>query len=423
MELFNELGAQIEKQWREKNYDEEIFPEIAAAALTEAKLPEKLTAWEVLQWTLKETTLPEQRDVTAKFGDPPITLYNSPRFHIDVYFWLEGTTAIHQHAFCGAFQVLHGSSIHSWYEFEREKSVNIFAETGKMNLKICELLEVGNIKAIPAGKHYIHSLFHLDHPSATIVVRTYRSPIGGPQYAYHKPSLAIYPFFEEPTTIKKLQSMATLIRCQRPETDDLIVEWLENADFQTSFYILMNAKTYLQANALDQMFNNAAPHERFGKFLAVAKNRHGELGDVLEEIFSFRDNLNEIVKRRNYVTEPELRFFLALLMNVEGRERIFSLVKQRFPDDEPLDKVLDWTFDLAQTKIVGTNLPNALGVADFADFDLIILESLLQNKTDAEISANVKEDFPVEQSAEIDAKIEQSLQKIRSALIFQPLFG
>src|ERR1044072_3448062 len=123
MELFKTLGAEIEKLWREENYDETRFPEIAAEALRQARLPEKVSAWEVVDWTLNETNLPAQQDVYAKFGDPPITLYNSPRFHIDVYFWLEGTTAIHQHGFCGALQVLHGSSLHSWYDFERSESI------------------------------------------------------------------------------------------------------------------------------------------------------------------------------------------------------------------------------------------------------------------------------------------------------------
>ena len=148
MELFQKLGAEIEILWRELNYDETRFPAIAAEALKNAGLPAKVTAWEVIEWTLNQTFLPEQKDPAGRFGDPPITLYNSPRFHIDVYFWLEGTTAIHQHAFCGAFQVLMGSSIHSWYEFDLQESINTFTELGSIRLKLCELLGVGDVQAI-----------------------------------------------------------------------------------------------------------------------------------------------------------------------------------------------------------------------------------------------------------------------------------
>ena len=38
MKLFNELGLLVETLWRERNYSEAEFPEIAAAALTEADL-------------------------------------------------------------------------------------------------------------------------------------------------------------------------------------------------------------------------------------------------------------------------------------------------------------------------------------------------------------------------------------------------
>jgi hypothetical protein len=106
MELFDKLGAEVEETWREQNYNEDLFPAIAADALRRANLPSKLSAWDVIQWTLAQSELPPQKDPTAKFGDPPITLFVSPRFYIDVYFWLDGTTAVHQHAFAGAFQVL-----------------------------------------------------------------------------------------------------------------------------------------------------------------------------------------------------------------------------------------------------------------------------------------------------------------------------
>ncbi|HRH46497.1 MAG TPA: hypothetical protein PKY82_32940, partial [Pyrinomonadaceae bacterium] len=121
MEVFKQLGKIIEQNWRDKNYSEDLFPAVAAHALREFGLPEKVTAWDTIAWALGETTLPEQRDLPGRFGDPPITLYNSPRFHIDIYFWMEGTTSIHQHAFCGAFQVIHGSSIHSSYEFDKKE--------------------------------------------------------------------------------------------------------------------------------------------------------------------------------------------------------------------------------------------------------------------------------------------------------------
>ncbi len=416
MELFQKLGAEIESLWIEKNYNEELLPAIAADALKRADLPSKLTAWDVVEWSLGQTALPPQRDLQSNFGDPPITIYSGARFHIDVYFWFEGTTAIHQHGFCGAFQVLLGSSIHSWYEFERREVINTFSEIGDISLKVCEILEIGAVQEIWAGKRYIHSLFHLEMPSATIVVRTDRSPLHLPQYAYEKPNLAIDPFFEQGTTTKKLQILAALFRAKQPDADRLATELLETSDLQTSFVILKRLRHLLGSNQLEQIFKLEGPKVRFAKFLDVVSRRHGTSGEIFKPIFDRMDVIDEIVGRRSYVTNPEQRFFMALLMNVDGRTRIFSLIKQRFPDADPVEKVLDWTFDLAETRVVGIETSNALGITDFGDKEMFVLENLLKDKTEDEI----KEAYAAENSG---ADATAAIEKVRGAVIFRPLLN
>jgi len=77
-----------------------------------------------IRWVHNSVSLPEQQDIEGRFGNPPITMFSGARFYIDVYYWLDGTTAIHQHSFTGAFQVLLGSSIHSRYSFREDKIIN-----------------------------------------------------------------------------------------------------------------------------------------------------------------------------------------------------------------------------------------------------------------------------------------------------------
>lgn len=423
MKLFAELGKTVEDLWVDKNYDEELFPEIAAKALKEANLPEKVTAWEVIEWTLAQTHLPEQKDLPGRFGDPPITLYNSPRFHIDTYFWLEGTTSIHQHAFCGAFQVLHGSSIHSWYEFDEKVKVNSFTKVGDINLKQCELLLVGDVQEIWAGKDYIHSLFHLDQPSVTIVVRTHKSPLYLPQFDYRKPFLAMDPFFDESNTVKKMQCITALIRSKHPDVDEHIATMLEKADFQSTYGILATIRGYLNQNQIDQMFNLDAPKDRFAWFMDIVKKRHGELSDVFPKVFAHQDKLNEILNRRHYITDPEQRFFLALLLNVEGKDNIFALIKEKYADAEPLDKVLDWVFDLSQTRVLGSNIPNALGIENFDDFDLFILENLMADKSADEIGMALKTDYPSDNIDELQKDLPTRTEKLQNAALLKPLLA
>lgn len=421
MQVFQELGKLIEQNWRDKNYSEQQFPSVAAQALRDFGLPEKVTAWDTITWALGETTLPEQRDLPGRFGDPPITLYNSPRFHIDIYFWLDGTTSIHQHAFCGAFQVIHGSSIHSSYEFETKEAINTFTELGDIELDHCELLSVGDVRKILPGREFIHALFHLDQPSATIVVRTHRSPLHLPQFDYRKPFLAVDPFFDEPNLSKKLQSLSMLYRAKRPDADQMLAEMLEKADFQSTFTILGNTRGFLRSNHLEQFFNVEQTENRFDKMFEIVKKRHGSLAEMILPIFAHQDKQQEFVSRRSYVTNPEHRFFFALLLNVDGKERILSLIKTRFPETEPFEKILDWTTELAQTKVMGLNVPNALGIPNFDDFDSFILEDMLKGVSDEDIEKNLIAEMSNQNPAEAAKDISARIEKIRNSAVLKPI--
>lgn len=423
MELFNELGRNVENLWRDKNYDESVFPDIAARALREANLPEKLSVWDIIGWTLRETNLPLQRDLAGTFGSPPITLYNSPRFYIDVYFWLEGATTIHQHGFCGAFQVLLGSSIHTWYEFDCQEKINTFTEIGSINLKSCELLDIGDVQRIWAGKSYVHGLFHLDEPSATIIVRTHKIPLHLPQYAYYKPFLAIDPTFEEPETIKKMQCVIALIRTKHPDADRFLAGWLKMSDFQTSYKILSTVRGFLQAAHTEQISGAETPQNRFDAIMEVVKEKHGERANVFTAVFDYKDKIDQIIRRRNQTANAEHRFFLALLMNVEGKEQIFSLVKQRFPDAEPLDKILDWTFDLSQTRLAPNDKNStALGINDFGALDLYIFESFLKNTPEDELKKTLESEYGMKVTDETLQNINAKRKKIRNSAILEPFF-
>jgi len=421
MDDFIKLGARLEAEWRSRDYDESVFPAMASDALGKACLPEKITPWQVLEWTLAQTELPRQRDVPGRFGDPPITLYSGPRFHIDVYFWFHGTTSMHQHGFCGAFQVLHGSSIHSWHEFELREKISSFCEVGELRLKTCDLLNVGDVQQILPGRQYIHSLFHLDHPSATIVVRTDKSPLFLPQFDYRKPGLAIDPFFEQETTIKKLQAISALLRANRPDADKQISNLLETADFHTTYLILSSVNGHLTPNGVGRMFGAEPPRQRFDALLSVAEMRFPKRADLLRKVFAHQEQLQEMINRRGYVDDPEQRFFFALLLNVEGRDRIFALIRDRFPQSEPIEKILDWAYDLSQMRLAGMQNQNALGISPFDEFDMQLLEYLLHGRSDAEIGGIVREVYPAEKAEQLLPTVGERTAAIKNSMVFAPL--
>jgi hypothetical protein len=377
----------------------------------------------VLEWTLSQTELPRQRDLPGRFGDPPITIYSGPRFHIDVYFWFHGTTTTHQHSFCGAFQVMHGSSIHSWYEFDLKDKVNSFCEIGEMRLKTCELLNVGDVQPILPGRQYIHGLFHLDHPSVSIVVRTDKSPLFLPQFDYQKPGLAVDPFFEQDATIKKLQVVGALLTAKRSDADELIKKLLINSDFHTAYLVLSAVHNYFSSNGVELMFGGNSWRDRFNVLLPVVEERHAGRSEILRRVFAHHERLQYLVRRRSFVDNADHRFFFALLLNVNGRERILSLIQKRYPDADPIEKILDWTYELSQLRLAGIDNQNALGIAGFDDFDLTLVEYLLKGRSDIQMADIVREIYPPEKSEQLLPTLGGRTAAIKNSTVFSPLLN
>ncbi|HWQ34959.1 MAG TPA: hypothetical protein VNQ79_19095 [Blastocatellia bacterium] len=423
MHIFNELGSLIEQRWRDQNYDEDVFPEIAAEALAEAALDKHVSPWEIIRWLFNTTHIPNQQDLPGRFGNPPITLFTGPRFHIDIYFWLDGTTSVHQHAFCGAFQVLAGSSIHSHYSFECRQQINEHFHVGETKLEQVELLEQGRIKQILPGARYIHSLFHLDRPSATICVRTYHTASGAPQYNYVRPSFAIDPFFSEPLTIKQTQSAALLLAMEHPEALEMIDDLLAGADFQTTFSILDLARGHLGGKPLDDAFGLKSGEDQFQRLFETARHRHGELADLIPPVFEESRRQNNLIHRRGRITSPEHRFFLALLLNVPGRERVLEMVAQRFTDRDPVETVMDWMDELVNTKMLGSAEPNVLGIENGDDDYLFVFECLLRGRTLEQTVTALEEETTPEYAQQQEQKITELYHSISSSILFKSIFA
>jgi hypothetical protein len=422
MQEFQELGNLIESRWRAQNYSEQLFPEIAAQALAESDLPAKVDPWEIIRWVHTTPTLPEQKDVPGRFGNPPITLFSGPRFHIDVYYWLDGTTSIHQHAFTGAFQVLLGSSIHSHYSFREDRILNEHFSIGELELQTVELLQVNDIKLIKPGRQYIHSLFHLERPSATITVRTEHTPSATPQYDYRKPYFAIDPFFQNVAMMKKLQTVTLLLGMKHREAESMIGDLVASSDFHTTYFILLDTAHHLRHDEMEELFGLSTGKERFNTILNKARTVHGELVDKFLSVLDEQERQQNIVLRRGNIKGEEHRFFLALLLNVASREKILGLVKQRFPETDPVEKILDWVEELSQTRVLGSKEANALGIEGFGDEHLFVFEHQLRGASVQDIKAlasNGSQGF----ATGLDQRLESVAQSLQNSMLFKSVLS
>lgn len=421
MQFFERLGAMIEQRWKDHNYDEVEFPDVSAEALVETNPSALVDPLDIIRWVHNSPQLPAQQDIDARFGNPPVTLYAGPRFYIDAYYWLDGTTSIHQHSFSGAFQVLTGSSIHSRYDFQVDEEINAHLVVGNAAMRKVELLRQGDVRKIRPGTEFIHALFHLERPSVTITVRTYHTPKGAPQFSYLKPFIGFDPFFKEQSSIRKVQTAVLLLKMEHSEADKIIGDLILSSDFHTVFAVLEAAFHQLTSDELERVFHLSTGRERFAELLDKARIRHGQLVELLPPVFDELQRQANIAQRRSYLKDTDQRFLLALILNVPDRSRVLALVKQRFPDRDAIDTIADWLRDLGTTKMLGSPEPNVLGVEDFDDDCLFVIRGLLQGRSQEQISRDTVEQYSAERASQLNADMAQIIDSLRASILLRPL--
>jgi hypothetical protein len=349
-----DLGQRLERRWQARDYELKSFPDLCAEELETAELANKVSPEEIAKWALT-AELPVQTDPKAKFGQPPLTVFRTRRLHIDVLFWVDGTTAIHDHGFSGAFQVLAGGSIETTFGFSVTRSFDGRIQLGGLGVERTRLLKQGDVRPIKAGPEYIHSLFHLPRPSVSLVVRTFWDPTPGVQLLYYPAGIAHDAFFEDDARDRRLQLLDMLQKIDAPSFDALAGALVESGDLHTVFAVVRSIarlRDTRRQDALLQRVRDPALAALFGRWLEQER-RQGMLRAA-----------------RATVHDPELRFLLAVLLNTHRKEDALSLVSEYAPGADPARKTAEWlrqlsavTFPLQVAQ--GGWQPNVLGLPAF----------------------------------------------------------
>ncbi len=326
---FEKLGARIEASFRAANYLEDSLIEIAVRELEADPADRSVNPTNLLEFVASGGVLPSQFSSDLSFGQPPLTVFSAPRFVIDVYFWFEGTTATHQHAFCGAFQVLAGSSLHSVRNFRCERQVNGFFLLGHVETQHCEVLQVGDVRRIRAGEEFGHALFHLDQPSVTVVVRTRVNPRSGPQYNYAAPYVAYDPFHKPFTRLLQSASSTALLKVCAERHTEAVSQRLRTATVEDTYFTL-------EQEALRELELPVDENESYQQLRHVAEECHGrETIDKLTATIAQTQLVKNVFFGRRFTSDPDERFLLAVLTNSHSRAQVLQFTESRFPDREP----------------------------------------------------------------------------------------
>jgi len=263
-------------------------------------------------------------------------MYRGDELEVQALTWMEGTTTIHQHGFDGAFRVLQGSSLHVEYSFnESEALADGHLVVGALEVGEPEILSTGAIRAIPAGRDFIHALFHLERPSTTIVVRNQWSDLPFPQYDYRLPGLGIDALYPDDRLLMRLRGLDSLRRLDVGSALDVALDICHLQDLWTSFRVCDYwARTYGDGGDLSALV------EEVGR-------RDSALGQLLEPVYDEELRRGRLLARRSMLSAAHHRLFLALIVNLPDRRSIYSAVSQAFPGEDPDALILRWVTELA----------------------------------------------------------------------------
>jgi hypothetical protein len=351
---FTELGKTVYARWKAVDFSLEAFPAIAANALGEKPPARHADLGKLIVDFLLNDEQPYQS--SSGFGQPELILHDNPKFYIQALFWMDGTTDIHQHGFSGAFHVMAGASLHARYDFLKPRPVTPRFRLGDLKLRETHLLPTGTTAPIESGDGCIHSLFHLETPSVTIVIRTHNDPGTDPQFTYLPPHVALDPIQNDTLTLRRKQLLDVLEQTGDPSYPELILRMIGELDLERGFFILQNGIGHLRAlGAWDPIWT---------AFVKKHGAKARPLLPTLEEIVR-RD---AIVAMRASVEDPDLRFFLALLLNIPDRKRVLEMIAESY-NGSPIAKVQEWALELLQQDeetcwILDARFPEVVSVSE-----------------------------------------------------------
>src|SRR3712207_292666 len=105
------IGEDLERRWAARGHRRRCFHDLAAESLRAASFHRQFDEEEIIDWVNRAPSLPRQFDPRSSFGQPPLTVWAAEHFVLDLYFWVDTDTSIHDHSFSGAFTNLSGHSL------------------------------------------------------------------------------------------------------------------------------------------------------------------------------------------------------------------------------------------------------------------------------------------------------------------------
>ncbi|WP_044555523.1 hypothetical protein [Shewanella piezotolerans] len=321
------LGEKISLMTQGAAYNESDFSKIAFSELEKSNIKYDISGSELLAYQLND--LSRLAHNKENFSDFPIILFKNDDFIIQALHWYEASTSIHDHRFDGAFKVLKGSSIETTYDFNTSDDSSNRTQSGTLVKRRIRHLQVGDTCEINGGNRYIHSLFHIESPSITLIIRTHSKDSYPAQRDYHAPSLSSECFY------------------QRAEANKLA--GIINSDagrlfsFDKEFYhqLFDNIEKFQIIRLIPMLVKK---NDNLIKEVLINKYGEHEAAEIAKvtELTHCRRQLNFL---RKGITDYESRLVIAVMINSSTRVETVQLLTEVLPNavfEDEISKVVEY---------------------------------------------------------------------------------
>lgn len=332
------LGKKISLITQGATYNESDFSKIAFKELKKSNIQYDISGSELLAYQLNDISrLAHNKE---NFSDFPVILFENDDFIIQALHWYEASTSIHDHRFDGAFKVLKGSSIETTYDFKTNDDSSSRTQSGNLVKRRIRHLQVGDTCEINGGSQYIHSLFHIESPSITLIIRTHSKDSYPAQRDYYAPSLSSECFYQR----KEADKLAAIINVDAGRLFSFDKSFYQQLfDDLEKFQILRLLPALVQKN--DNLIKE------------VLTNKYGEqeAAEIIEvtELTRCRHQLNFL---RKGVTDYKSRLVLAVMINSSTRAETRQLMADILPDAIYEDEVSKFIKHMVENRWIALSI-------------------------------------------------------------------
>ncbi|MCF3648196.1 hypothetical protein [Synoicihabitans lomoniglobus] len=332
MDYFKTIGESLSARCGDGALGED-FPELAAAALAEFPVPAGMGIAFMADWALGREELPEQVNFNSGFGEPPLVVYEEPRFYAEVLFWFHGRTAIHSHGFCGAFQVLAGYSMEAEFLYHPTPGSEPGIQLGELEPMALRLIAPGEITRILPEEAFIHTVMHMGSPSLTLVIRNK----GGPtQFDYALNGLRVNAYQHAQTYARQAEVLSAFHEANPDAFAARLLEFLGAGSAHRMARILKELEQQLDEEFLT------------GELRDLAVQRFGALGEAMIESVTRSLHGGEIWNEVAAQEDPAVQLRTALLDLFPDEKDLLAVVGRTFPDRDPAEVLENWAEQVSE---------------------------------------------------------------------------